>query len=50
MIQHALDMLAHTDLTVDEVSQKTGFSSSNYFRTVFRKMTGKSPKEVKKSK
>ena len=50
MIQHALDMLAHTDLTVDEISQKTGFSSSNYFRTVFRKMTGKAPGEVKKVK
>lgn len=50
MIQHALDLLAHTDLTVDEISQKTGFSSSNYFRTVFRKMTGKAPSEVKRIK
>ncbi|MBQ8408920.1 MAG: helix-turn-helix transcriptional regulator [Clostridia bacterium] len=48
MIQHALDMLSHTDLTVDEISQRVGFSSSNYFRTVFTKMTGKTPKEVRK--
>ena len=48
MIQHALDLLAHTDLTVDEISQKTGFASSNYFRTVFIKMIGKTPKEVRK--
>lgn len=48
MLQHALDMLAHTDLTVDEISQKVGFSSSNYFRTVFAKLTGKTPKEVRK--
>ena len=49
MIQHALDLLSHTDMTVDEISQKTGFSSSNYFRTVFIKMTGKTPKEVRKN-
>ena len=47
MIQHALDMLAHTDITVDEISQRVGFTSSNYFRTVFRKMTGKAPKDVR---
>lgn len=50
MIQHALDLLSHTDMTVDEISQMTGFSSSNYFRTVFNKMTGKTPKEVRHSK
>ena len=47
MIQHALDLLSHTDMTVDEISQSTGFASSNYFRTVFTKMTGKTPKEVR---
>lgn len=46
-IQRALDLLAHTDLTVEEISTRTGFSSSNYFRTVFRKLTGKSPKELR---
>lgn len=48
MIQHALDMLSHTDMTVDEISEAVGFSSSNYFRTVFFKLTGKTPKEVRK--
>ena len=48
MIQHALDMLSHTDMTVDEISQNVGFSSSNYFRTVFTKMTGKTPKEMRR--
>lgn len=50
MIQHALDMLSHTDLTVDEISQQVGFSSANYFRSVFEKLTGKTPKEVRKLK
>ena len=48
MIQHALDMLAHTELTIDEISQQVGFSSSNYFRSIFEKLTGKTPKEVRK--
>ena len=48
MIQHALDMLSHTDMTVDEISEAVGFSSSNYFRTVFSRLTGKTPKEVRK--
>ena len=47
MIQHALDMLSHTDMTVDEISQAVGFSSSNYFRTVFYKLTGKTPRNVR---
>lgn len=46
-IQQALALLSHTDLTVEEISVKVGFSSSNYFRTVFRKWTGKTPKEVR---
>ena len=48
MIQHALDLLSHTTLSIEEVSSKTGFSSSNYFRTVFLKLTGTTPKELRK--
>ena len=43
-------MMMDLGFTEKEISQKTGFSSSNYFRTVFRKMTGKAPGEVKKAK
>lgn len=46
-IQRALELLTHTDLTIEEISNRVGFSSSNYFRTVFSKITGKTPKEVK---
>ena len=48
MIQNALDLLTHTSLSVEEISKQTGFSSSNYFRTVFFKLTGKTPKELRK--
>lgn len=47
MIQNALYMLEHTDFSIEEISEKTGFSSSNYFRTVFKKITGKTPKEIR---
>lgn len=48
MVQHSLDMLKNTDLSIEEISEKTGFSSSNYFRKIFFKITGKTPKELRK--
>lgn len=47
MIQNALELLSHTDLTVEEISARVGFSSSNYFRRVFFNITGKTPKELR---
>lgn len=46
-IQRALELLSHTEMTVEEVSARVGFSSSNYFRRVFFKWVGKSPKQIK---
>ena len=47
MIQHALDLLSHTNLSIEEISSRVGFSSSNYFRKIFIKLTGKKPKELR---
>ena len=47
MIQHSLELLSHTNLSIEEISARVGFSSSNYFRTVFFKLTGKTPKELR---
>lgn len=47
MIQHALDMLHHTDKSIEEISAEIGFSSSNYFRKVFIKHTGKRPNQLR---
>ena len=47
MIQHSLELLAHTDFSIEEISTRVGFSSSNYYRTVFFKLTGKTPKELR---
>ena len=47
MIQHAIELLSNTNLSIDEISLKAGFSSSNYFRRVFEKLTDKTPKELR---
>lgn len=47
MIQHALDLLSYTSLSVEEISSSVGFSSSNYFRKIFTRLTGKTPKELR---
>ena len=47
MIQNALDLLVHTDLSIEEISERVGFSSSHYFRRVFFGITGKRPKDVR---
>lgn len=47
MIQHALDLLSHTNLSIEEISCHIGFSSSNYFRTVCFKLTGETPKRLR---
>ena len=47
MIQHAVRLLSNTDLSIDEISLKVGFSSSNYFRKIFTRLTDKTPKELR---
>lgn len=48
MIQHAIDLLSNTKLSIEEISRETGFSSSNYFRKIFTRLTAKTPKELRK--
>ena len=48
MIQHALELLSYTNMSIEEISLKVGFSSSNYFRKIFEKIIGKTPKEIRK--
>lgn len=44
----AEELLSTTDLTVEEISSRLGFSSSSYFRKIFRAQTGKTPIEFRK--
>ena len=48
MIQYAIDLISNTRMSIEEISGVVGFSSSNYFRKVFIKLTGKTPKELRK--
>lgn len=48
MIQHAIELLIHTEMSIEEISRTIGFSSSNYFRKIFYKLTKKTPKELRK--
>lgn len=43
----AAELLQTTDLPVETISSRLGFSSSSYFRKVFRKYTGKTPRELR---
>ncbi len=48
MIQHAISLITSTDMSIEEISEKVGFSSSNYFRKIFIKLTKKTPKQLRK--
>ena len=48
MIQHAIDMLVNTSISIEEISNLAGFPSSNYFRKIFYKLTDKKPKEIRR--
>ena len=48
-VEHAVLYLgSEHGYTIEEVSDKCGFSSSIYFRRVFKKIMGRSPREYKK--
>ena len=42
-------LLSDTSLSVEQISSMLGFSSSTYFRRVFKHITGKSPREYRSS-
>lgn len=44
-IHQAKVLLEEEDLTVTEISQRVGFDDSNYFSRLFRRKTGKSPRQ-----
>lgn len=47
-IKAAIQLLQTTSFTVNEIAEKCGFSSGNYFRDVFRKLYQMSPMEYRK--
>ena len=49
-IEYAKKLLEQTEDTVQVISQKTGFHTSQYFSSTFRKSTGLSPNEYRVQK
>lgn len=49
-IQKACEFLSYTDLSIKEISYKTGFDDPLYFSRIFKKYMGKSPRNYKKSR
>lgn len=49
LTEKATQLLAATDLSVEEISNRLGFSSSSYFRKVLKAETGKTPLEIRKT-
>lgn len=47
-IQHAIELLETTDMSISEISQKAGFCDISYFSNYFKKVTGRSPKFYRK--
>ncbi len=47
-IEKSIEYLMSTDLSMEEISQKTGFSNSSYYSKIFKKIMGISPLKYKK--
>jgi len=47
-MKKAVEMLASTDLTVHEISERVGYETQHYFSTVFKKTIGVSPNQYRR--
>lgn len=48
-IEKAMELLRQTELNMTEIAERTGFSTSRYFSTAFKKYTGITPTQYKES-
>lgn len=46
-LQKAIELLQHTKYSVDEVAQLVGYKNANYLNKITRKLTGKSPGQIR---
>ena len=49
LVDKAIELLYTTDLSIEEISERLGFSSSSYFRKVFRSKTNSTPTAYRKN-
>ena len=48
-IEKSMDLLRNTEMSITEIAERIGFSSSRYFSTAFKKYTGITPTQFKES-
>jgi len=46
-MQHAMELLSKTNLTVKEIAYQAGFCDSNYFSRQFRNQINSTPKDYR---
>ncbi|MGC5324758.1 helix-turn-helix domain-containing protein [Brevibacillus sp. SYSU BS000544] len=46
-LQRAVWMLRHSDKTIEQIAEETGFNTPNYFSAIFKKHVGLSPSEYR---
>lgn len=46
-MERAIWLILHTELSVNDIADKTGFSTARYFSTVFKQHTGCSPTQYR---
>ncbi|MCI9121124.1 MAG: helix-turn-helix domain-containing protein [Oscillibacter sp.] len=47
-IEHSVDLMRHTELSLLEISGRVGFEDQSYFTKVFKRLIGKTPRQYKK--
>ncbi len=48
-IKHAIDLLNRNEMRISEVAYAVGYNDPGYFSTVFKQVTGKTPREFQKA-
>ena len=48
-IEHSIDLMQQTDLPLLEIAGMVGFDDQSYFTKVFKRTTGKTPRQYKNS-
>ncbi|MDX8045099.1 AraC family transcriptional regulator [Gracilibacillus sp. S3-1-1] len=49
-IQRALDLLRDNDKTIEQIAREVGYTSSNYFSKVFKKLLNETPSKYRRQK
>ncbi|SFM18655.1 AraC-type DNA-binding protein [Gracilibacillus orientalis] len=49
-IQHALDLLQYNERSIEEIANEVGYTSSNYFSKVFKKLLNETPSNYRQNK